>query len=82
MMHGLAVLLLFINHRGKAWLKSRKKDRHLLVLLPLTLVRFFLKRLKEASVCAHAHINIQTLPVPNDSDWIVEATYKVPVEFH
>lgn len=46
------------------------------------LVRFFLKRLKEASVCAHAHINIQTSPVPNDSDWIVEATYKVPVEFH
>lgn len=40
--------------------QKQKKDRHLLVLLPLMLVRFFPRRLEEVSVCAHAHANIQT----------------------
>lgn len=74
-MHGLAVLLFLIKHRGKALLKRRKeRERHILILLPLTVVRFFLRRLKEASICARAHINIQILQMPNKSDRTEEAT--------
>lgn len=31
-------------------------------------IRFFLKKLEDPSVCACAQINIQTLQMPNNSD--------------
>lgn len=60
--------------------QEQKKDRHLLVLPPLTLVGFFLRRLKEESVCAHAHpkpYQCQTTLTGQQSQH-----YKVPAEFH
>ena len=82
-MHGLVVLLFLIKHRGKVLLKRRKeREKHLLILLPLTVVTFFLRRLEEASLCARAHINIQTVQVPNNSDRTAEATLQSSCGFH
>lgn len=73
-MPALAVLLFLTKHRGKALLKEEEADRHLLILLPPMVVRFFLRRLKEASLCAHAQINDWVLQMPSNSDRTVEAT--------